>query len=153
MKQKVTINEATLKAVIAESVKRYLKEEAENAIDNKIIDLISLLHNAQLPLREIHWNTRENALHLTTDETIDDLFEWEDTLAEAFISNKNITLKINETKPSSNDNFETIVKDLVDLASEIKSDISDNKSYDSVCAVIDEIIETSNKHLYRGQFK
>lgn len=153
MKKQITINENTLRAVVAESVKRLLREEVENTIDNKIIDLISFLHNAQLPLREIHWNTRENALHLTTDETIDDLFEWEDTLAEAFISNKNITLKINDKKPSSNENFETIMKELVELASEVKSNISDNKSYDSVCAVIDEIIETSNKHLYRGQFK
>lgn len=148
------IDENKLRKLISESVKRTLREEQEkSAVDDKIINLISFLHNAQLPVREIHWNTRVNALHLTTDEAIGNLFEWEDTLAEAFISDKNINLKINQTKPSSSEDFSSIMKELVDLASDIKSNISDNKEYDRINAVIDEIIETSNKHLYRAEFK
>lgn len=153
-KELMKIDENKLRKLISENVKRVLREEQErSSIDDKIINLISFLHNAQLPVREIHWNTRVNALHLTTDEAIGNLFEWEDTLAEAFISDKNINLKINATKPSSSEDFSSIMKELVDLASDIKSNISDNKEYDRINAVIDEIIETSNKHLYRAEFK
>ena len=102
-----------LKRIVNESIKHVIKEETEN--ENKIIDLISFLHNAQLPVREIHWNTRNNALHLLTDEVIKNLFEWEDTLAESFISSKSITLKINNTKPSSSEDLKSILNELIDL--------------------------------------
>lgn len=120
------------------------KEEA-----SLVVDLISLLHHAQLPVREIHWNTRENALHLTTDEAIKSFLEWEDKLAEAFISDKNITLKINDTKPASNADFKGILKDIVKLTEEVKEKVKET----SIAAVIDDILEGCNKHLYRGQFK
>lgn len=140
------ITENKIKSIVSESIKKVLKEEAEN--DNKIVDLISFLHNAQLPLREIHWNTRNNALHLLTDETIDNLFEWEDTLAEAFISSKSLNLKINDTKPSSSEDFKSIMNELIELATSVKN-ISDN----AVCAVVDDILEKANKYLYRADFK
>ena len=132
--------------IIAESIRKVIKEEAEN--NNKTVDLISFLHNAQLPVREIHWNTRNNALHLLTDEAIDSLLEWEDTLAEAFISSKDIKLHINDTKPSSSEDFKSILKELVDLASEVK-----NSNDNAICAVIDDILEKANKYLYRADFQ
>lgn len=140
------ISNNTLHRIITESVKKVLKEEAENNI--KTVDLISFLHNAQLPVREIHWNTRNNALHLLTDEIIENLFEWEDTLAEAFISSKNLTLKINGTSPSSSEDVKTILNELIDKATSVKND-NDN----AICAVIDDILEKANKYLYRADFK
>jgi len=142
------INSNKIKNIVSESIRKVLKEENEN--NNKIIDLISFLHNAQLPLREIHWNTRNNALHLITDETIKDLFEWEDTLAEAFISDTKINVKINSTKPNSNE-FSSILKELINLTNSIKTSM--NESDNGICAVIDDILEGCNKYLYRGEFK
>ena len=142
------VNSNKIKNIVSESIRKVLKEENEN--NNKIIDLISFLHNAQLPLREIHWNTRNNALHLITDETIKDLFEWEDTLAEAFISDTKITVKINSTKPNSNE-FSSILKELINLTNSIKTSM--NESDNGICAVIDDILECCNKYLYRGEFK
>lgn len=142
-----------LNRIINESIRKVLKEEYEKNVDDKVIDLISCLHNAQKPLREIHWNTRSNALHLVSDETMDDFYEWEDTLGESFIKDRNIKMSINDTKPSDNSDFVGIVKYVLDLASEVKSLISDKKDYDSINAVIDEIIEGCGKMAYRGQFK
>lgn len=142
------VNSNKIKNIVSESIRKVLKEENEN--NNKIIDLISFLHNAQLPLREIHWNTRNNALHLITDETIKDLFEWEDTLAEAFISDTKINVKINSTKPNSNE-FSSILKELINLTNSIKTSM--NESDNGICAVIDDILEGCNKYLYRGEFK
>lgn len=142
------ISSNKIKNIVSESIRKVIKEENEN--NNKIVDLISFLHNAQLPLREIHWNTRNNALHLITDETIKDLFEWEDTLAEAFISDTKISVKINATKPNSNE-FSSILKELINLTNSIKTSM--NESDNGICAVIDDILEGCNKYLYRGEFK
>jgi len=73
--------------LIEESVKKAIKEETENniSINNQIVDLISMLHNSQKDLRELHWNTRNYARHKVTDEAVESVFEWEDTMAEAYI--------------------------------------------------------------------
>ncbi len=146
----IKINEKQLHALIAESIVKILKEEKNTDIDNKIINLISYLHNCQKLLREIHWNTNEYATHMVTDETIGEVLGWEDSLAETFISNSDIELIINETKPSEKD-FKVIMKELCDMCSEIKDSISDNKDYDNICAVLDEILEKSNQLLYKNE--
>ena len=149
--ESVKINEKQLYSIISESIIKILREERSENIDNDIIELISYLHNIQKPLREIHWNTNEYSTHMVTDETIGDVIEWEDTLAEAFVSNTNIELTIGDVKPSSD--YKTLMEELINKASTIKDNISDNKEYDSICAVLDEIIEKSNQLLYKSQLK
>lgn len=148
----IKLTEQQLNSLIAESINKILKEERSNDIDDKIINLISYLHNAQKPVREIHWNTNEYALHMVTDETIGALCEWEDSLAETFMSDRDVTLLINDTKPSSKE-YKSIMSELCDMASEIKESISDKKEYDNTCAVLDEILEKSNQLLYKNQLK
>ena len=150
---KIRLTENELRRMIAESVRNILKEERSDETDNKIKELISFLHNAQKPVREIHWNTDEYALHMVTDETIDDLCEWEDGLAEAFMGDRDVELKISGKGPSSDSDFKAIVNELVDLASEVKESVSGNKDYDNVCAVLDEILETGNQLLYKAGLK
>lgn len=150
---KIRLTENELRRMIAESVRNILKEERSDETDNKIKELISFLHNAQKPVREIHWNTDEYALHMVTDETIDDLCEWEDGLAEAFMGDRDVELKISDKGPSSDSDFKAIVNELVDLASEVKESVSGNKDYDNVCAVLDEILETGNQLLYKAGLK
>lgn len=152
MKQ-IRLNENQLRNIILENVKRILNEERTDENDNKIIGLISFLHNAQKPVREIHWNTNEYALHMVTDEAIDDLCEWEDGLAEAFIGDRDIELKISDKAPQSNDDFKSIMNELVEMASDVKKSTSGNKDYDKVCAVLDEILEKGNQLLYKEQLK
>ena len=48
------LTEKQLHSLIAESIVRILKEDRSEDIDNKIVNLISYLHNAQKPVREIH---------------------------------------------------------------------------------------------------
>ena len=151
MANKITLTESELKSLISESVRRIIKEEEER--NGKIVDLISFLHNAQLPVREIHWNTRNNALHLLTDEAIEELLDWEDRLAETYLGSNLGELKINETKPSSSEDFKSIMEELTDLANEVKDGFGDSNEYDNVNAVIDEILETAKKNIYRAEFK
>lgn len=150
---KFKLTEAELRNMILNAVKNRLNEERSENTDSKIEDLISFLHNAQKPIREIHWNTNEYALHMVTDETIGDLLKWEDSLAETFISDRDVELKIGEKKPSSSEDFKSIVRELGELASDIKADISGNKDYDNLAAVLDDIIETTNSLLYKSQLK
>ena len=145
------ITNKRINRIISESIYKVIKESEDG--NKKIVDLISFLHNAQLPVREIHWNTRRNSLHLLTDEILDSLLEWEDTLAESYlgdIDNAN-KLNINQTKPSKNnkinDEIKIILKELIELTSEIKN--QDNKA---IAAVIDDILEKSNKYIYRANF-
>lgn len=149
----IRLTEENLKSIISESVRRILAEERSDETDNKIKELISFLHNAQKPVREIHWNTSEYALHMVTDETIDDLCEWEDGLAEAYMADRDIELKISDKKPSSDTEFKTIINELIDLASDVKESVSGNKEYDNVCAVLDEILETGSQLLYKSELK
>ena len=150
---KIRLTEAELRKMVTESVKKILKEERSESTDSKIKDLISFLHNAQKPVREIHWNTNEYALHMVTDETIGDLLKWEDSLAETFLADRDEELKVGDRKPASSEDFKSIVRELSDLASEVKDDISDNKDYDNIAAVLDEITETCNSLLYKSQLK
>lgn len=146
-----TIN---INKIVNESIQKVIEEENEKT--NKIVDLISFLHNAQLPVREIHWNTRVESLHSTTNDFINDLFNWEDTMAESFIGSKNIDLKINDTKPSDVEGFNkkhltSILNELVNLTTEIKNSLNDSDN--GICAVIDDILEKSNKYLYKKDFE
>ena len=150
---KISLTESELRNMILSAVKRTLNEERSDETDNKIKELISFLHNAQKPVREIHWNTDEYSLHMVTDEAIGDLCDWEDGLAEAFMGDRDVELKISDKKPSSDTEFKTIINELVDLASDVKESVSGNKDYDNVCAVLDEILETSNQLLYKSELK
>lgn len=150
---KIRLTDRELRRIIAESVRKALNEERSDETDNKIKELISFLHNVQKPVREIHWNTDEYALHMVTDEAIGNFCDWEDGLAEAFLGDRGIELKISDKKPSSDTDFKTIINELVDLASDVKESVSGNKDYDNVCAVLDEIIETGNQLLYKSELK
>ena len=151
---KIRLTESYLRQIILENVKKALnEEEVENEASNgKIVDLISFLHNAQLPVREIHWNTRNNALHLLTDSAIGELLDWEDRLAETYLGSNDRELKINDTKPSSEE-FKGIMEELSDLATEVKESFGDNKQYENINAVLDEVLEATKKNIYRGEFK
>ena len=151
---KIRLTESYLRQIILENVKKALnEEEVENEASNgKIVDLISFLHNAQLPVREIHWNTRNNALHLLTDSAIGELLDWEDRLAETYLGSNDRELKINDTKPSSSE-FKGIMEELSDLATEVKESFGDNKQYENINAVLDEVLEATKKNIYRGEFK
>lgn len=151
--KKIRLTEGELRNIIMSAVRQRLNEERSDSTDEKIKELISFLHNAQKPVREIHWNTDEYALHMVTDETIDDLCEWEDGLAEAFMGDRDIELKISDKGPDSDTDFKSIINELVDLASEVKESVSGNKDYDNVCAVLDEILETGNQLLYKAGLK
>ena len=152
--RQIRLTESRLRGMILEATRRaIMMEERGEETDSKIRELISFLHNAQKPVREIHWNTNEYALHMVTDEAVDDLCEWEDGLAEAFLGDRDIELKISDRKPESDTDFKSIINDLVDLAREVKESVSGNKDYDNVCAVLDEILETGNQLLYKSQLK
>jgi hypothetical protein len=150
---KLRITEKQLGNLIMETITRVLSEERSGDVDSKIEELISFLHNAQKFVREIHWNTREYALHLVTDEAIGDLLKWEDSLAETFISDRDVELRIGDKKPSSSGDFKSIIRELGELGSDVKSKISGNKDYDNIAAVLDDIVETSNSLLYKSQLK
>ena len=151
--ERIRLTEGELRNIIMSAVRQRLNEERSDSTDEKIKELISFLHNAQKPVREIHWNTDEYALHMVTDETIDDLCEWEDGLAEAFMGDRDVELKISDRGPDSDTDFKSIINELVDLASEVKESVSGNKDYDNVCAVLDEILETGNQLLYKAGLK
>ena len=152
MKQ-LRLTEGELRNIIITAVKHRLNEERSENTDSKIEELISFLHNAQKPVREIHWNTNEYALHMVTDETIGDLLKWEDSLAETYLADRDVELKVGEKKPESSEDFKSIVRELSDLASEVKEAISGNKEYDNISACVDDIAETCHSLLYKSQLK
>ena len=58
--RQIRLTEARLRGMILEATRRaIMMEERGEETDSKIRELISFLHNAQKPVREIHWNTNE----------------------------------------------------------------------------------------------
>ena len=153
MRQKIKINEQQLNTIVAESIRKILKEE--KTIDNDIVSLISYLHNIQKPLREIHWNTNEYSLHMVTDETLEKVLEWEDSLGETFISNSNYNLIINDdtidTPKNPKKDYEKLMLTLSDTASNLKAQINDNKKYDNINSILDDILEKTHQLLYKSR--
>ena len=45
------------------------------------------------------------------------------------------------------------MKELSDLATAAKESFGDNKKYDNINAVLDEILESAKKNTYRADFK
>lgn len=119
-----------------------------------IINFICSLHGYLIRIKEIHWNTENNSVHLLCDEISDDLSDCEDRFTECAMGMSSEHFKIGDLKPML-PHSTSLIPMLKELESEIleMEDSLTNKKDAGLINILDEMIEKCNKYKYRASQK
>lgn len=119
-----------------------------------IINFICSLHGYLIRIKEIHWNTENNSVHLLCDEISDDLSDCEDRFTECAMGMSSEHFKIGDLKPML-PHSTSLIPMLKELESEIleMEDSLTNKKDAGLINILDEMIEKCNKYKYRATQK
>ena len=119
-----------------------------------IINFICSLHGYLIRIKEIHWNTENNSVHLLCDEISDDLSDCEDRFAECAMGMSGEHFKIGDLKPMLPHSTS-----LIPMLKELETEILEmeesliNKKDAGLINILDEMIEKCNKYKYRASQK
>lgn len=118
------------------------------------IDFICSLHGYLIRLKEIHWNTENNAEHLLCDEIMDCLSDCEDRFTECAMGITDSHFKIGDLKPMlpHADDLIPMLKELEKEVIDIEDKLS-NKTERGLINILDELLENCNKFKYRATQK
>lgn len=119
-----------------------------------IINFICSLHGYLIRIKEIHWNTENNSVHLLCDEISDDLSDCEDRFTECAMGMCGEHFKIGDLKPML-PHSTSLIPMLKELESEIleMEESLTNKKDAGLINILDEMIEKCNKYKYRASQK
>lgn len=117
------------------------------------IDFICNLHGYLIRLKEIHWNTDNNAQHLLCDEISDSLADCEDRFTECDMGLSGSKFKIGDLKP-----YLPNSRELIPMLKELEKDIIDMRDTltENECGltnVLDDMLEACGKYKYRATQK
>lgn len=123
-------------------------------MEKKYIDFICSLHGYCIRVKEIHWNTDNNATHLLCDDIEEEIHDLEDRFAECIMGESGKKFKIGDLKPML-PNSEALMPMLRELEKEV---IDMKKSLDEykdggLFNVCDDVLEMCNKYKYRSTQK
>lgn len=109
---------------------------------------MNCLYGAHIRIREIHWNTHNQATHNLTNSLMPDIMEYIDTFMELIsgISDRPGFDIIKPVIPSSKDLTE-ILKAL-SIKSEMSTEILTEQKFRGVLKTIDDMIADLNKWVY-----
>lgn len=117
------------------------------------IDFICNLHGYLIRLKEIHWNTTNNAQHLLCDEISENLSDCEDRFTECAMGLSNTHFKVGDLKP-----YLPNAKELIPMLKELEGEIVSfrktlNETEWGLTNVLDDMLETCGKYKYRATQK
>lgn len=118
------------------------------------IDFICGLHGYTIRVKEIHWNTENNALHLLCDEIEDDLCNIEDRFAECAMGIEGKKIKIGQLMPMlpNSENIMPMLRELEEETIAMKKKLDEYKD-SGLINIIDDLLEICNKYKYRSTQK
>ena len=113
------------------------------------IEFICNLHGYLIRLKEIHWNTTNNAEHLLCDEISNDLSDCEDRFAECTMGMEGKHFKIGDLIPylPNSENLISMLKELEDEIFAMKKKLTEKES--GIINILDEMLEKCGKYKYR----
>ena len=119
-----------------------------------LVDFICSLHGYLIRVKEIHWNTDNNAEHLLCDDIEDDLSDCEDRFTECAMGMSGEHFKIGDLKPMLPHSTSLIpmLKELETEILEIEEKLTNKKDV-GLINILDEMIEKCNKYKYRASQK
>ena len=123
------------------------------SLKKKDIEFICNLHGYLIRLKEIHWNTENNAEHLLCDEILDDLSDCQDRFTESVMGLSDSHFKIGDLVPYL-PNSEKLIPMLKELEKEIlefRKTFNENES--GLVNILDDMLESCGKYKYRATQK
>lgn len=118
------------------------------------VDFVCAIHGYLIRIKEIHWNTNENATHLLCDEIQDCLMGCEDRFMECCMGMEGAHFQVGKLLPMLPN-----ANDLIPMLKELEKDILDMKKNASdersggLMNILDEMLENCNKFKYRATQK
>lgn len=117
------------------------------------VEFICGIHGYLIRLKEIHWNTENNAEHLLCDEISDALSECQDRFTECAMGLSGKHFKIGDLVPYL-PNSEQLLPMLKELETEIVAFRKTLKETEwGLTNVIDDMLESCGKYKYRATQK
>lgn len=119
-----------------------------------LMDYICSLHGYLIRLKEIHWSTDSNSEHLLCDEIMDMVRECEDELTESAMGLYGEKVKVGDLKPylPNAEELKPMLKELVGETVTMKKKL--NKDIEAgLCNILDDIIASAQKYMYRSTQK
>lgn len=114
------------------------------------VEFICNLHGYLIRLKEIHWNTDNNAEHLLCDEISDMLSDCQDRFTECAMGLADKHFKIGDLIPYL-PNAEKLIPMLTELENDIlKFAKTLNENEAGLTNVIDDMLEACGKYKYRA---
>lgn len=120
-------------------------------MEKRFVDFICSMHGYLIRIKEIHWNTNNNAEHLLCDEIQDCIADCEDRFTEGVMGLEGEHFKIGDLKPMlpRNNSLIPMLKELEGEVIDMESNLSEKK-YNGLINVLDELLENINKFKYRA---
>lgn len=118
------------------------------------MDYICGLHGYMIRVKEIHWNTENNAQHLLCDEIEDEIHDLEDRFAECAMGIEGKKVKIGQLMPMlpNAENLMPMLRELEEETISIKKKMDESKE-GGLINILDDILEMCNKYKYRSTQK
>lgn len=115
------------------------------------IEFVCALHGYLIRIKEIHWNTKNNAEHLLCDEIQDCIMGCEDRFMECCMGMSGEHFPLGKLLPMLPNSKELIpmLKELEKDILDMKSEAGDEKS-GGLMNILDEALENCNKFKYRA---
>lgn len=114
------------------------------------VEFVCSLHGYLIRLKELHWNTTNNAEHLLCDEILDSLSDCEDRFTECAMGISDTHFKIGDLVPylPNSENLKSMLKELQDELLSFKKTLKENES--GLINVLDDMLECCGKYKYRA---
>lgn len=119
-------------------------------MDKKYVDFICSIHGYMIRVKEIHWNTDNNAEHLLCDEIEGSIHDLEDRFAECAMGITGKKVKVGDLKPMlpNNTDLKKMLQEFEGETIDFKKSIDEYKEAGLV-NICDDILECINKFKYR----
>ena len=116
----------------------------------KYVDFICTLHGYLIRLKEIHWNTENNAEHLLCDEITSSLSDCEDRFTECVMGLTGSHFKIGDLVPylPNSEELKNMLKELEGEIIDFRKALSETEW--GLTNILDDMLETCGKYKYRA---
>ena len=133
-------------------------ETSDDSYKEKILIFLSKLEGYSTRIKELHWSAETMAMHKLCDDVRDAIVNYEDQIAEEFQGMINFRIKPGCLKP-----IICNASTLKELLSSLYADVNDlydaldkgnnNRWFNGMCNVLDDMIHTINTFGYLSTFK
>ena len=108
------------------------------------------LHGYMIRVKEMHWNTENNAQHLLCDDLENDIHDLEDRFAECAMGIEGKKVKIGQLMPMlpNAENIMPMLRELEEETIAVKKKMDEYKE-GGLINILDDILEMCNKYKYR----